>query len=213
MLFTTQIFIFIFLPACLGAYYLICGISRIGRLNKIIERTRLKDFVIIVFSLGFYMWACFDNVFRLIFYMLVVYMLALWIDAAKRKGGYLLIKYETSLESDNTRKLYLAMLVLAIAVVSIVFCLVYYNYSDFIINCWNKVFGDNVAPKSLAAPLGLSFITFSAVSYLTDIYRGNARPGGVGLFPVPDLFPEDYFRAYSSLERFYAADKREKSFA
>lgn len=125
------------------------------------------------------MWACFDNVFRLIFYMLVVYMLALWIDAAKRKGGYLLIKYETSLESDNTRKLYLAMLVLAIAVVSIVFCLVYYNYSDFIINCWNKVFGDNVAPKSLAAPLGLSFITFSAVSYLTDIYRGNARPGGV----------------------------------
>ena len=159
------------------------------------------------------MWACFDNVFRLIFYMLVVYMLALWIDAAKRKGGYLLIKYETSLESDNTRKLYLAMLVLAIAVVSIVFCLVYYNYSDFIINCWNKVFGDNVAPKSLAAPLGLSFITFSAVSYLTDIYRGNARPGGVGLFPVPDLFPEDYFRAYSSLERFYAADKREKSFA
>ena len=55
MLFTTQIFLFIFLPTCLGVYYLICCISRVGELNRIIEKTRLKDFVIIVFSLGFYM--------------------------------------------------------------------------------------------------------------------------------------------------------------
>lgn len=33
--------------------------------------------------------------------------------------------------------------------------------------------------KSLAAPLGLSFLTFSAVSYLTDIYRGDAAQGSL----------------------------------
>ena len=33
--------------------------------------------------------------------------------------------------------------------------------------------------KALAAPLGLSFITFSAISYLTDIYRGQASAGSL----------------------------------
>lgn len=179
MLFTTQIFIFIFFPLCLAAYYIICGLGRLGGYKKIVDRLRPKDLVIVAFSLGFYMWACFDNVFRLVFYMLIVYMLALWIDAARRSGGFLTVNYDSDIAADKpAQKIYLSMLVLAVAVLLVAFCLVYYNYSDFLINCWNKLFGDSIAPKSLAAPLGISFITFSAISYLTDIYRGNARPGG-----------------------------------
>ncbi len=37
--------------------------------------------------------------------------------------------------------------------------------------------------------------------------------GGVGLLLVPDIFSEDHLGTYSALERFYAADKKEKSFA
>ena len=192
MLFTTQIFIFVFFPLCLAAYYIICGLSRLGGCKKIVDRLRLKDLVIVAFSLGFYMWASFDNVFRLVFDMLVVYMLALWIDAARRSGGFLTVNYDSDIAADKpTRKIYLSMLVLAAAVLLVAFCLVYYNYSDFLINCWNKLFGDNIAPKSLAAPLGISFITFSAISYLTDIYRGNARPGGVlDCFLFLSFFPK-----------------------
>lgn len=33
--------------------------------------------------------------------------------------------------------------------------------------------------KSLVAPLGISFLTFSAISYIVDIYRGNATSGSL----------------------------------
>ncbi|MBF0786609.1 MBOAT family protein [Streptococcus sp. 19428wC2_LYSM12] len=55
--------------------------------------------------------------------------------------------------------------------------MVYFNYSNFLIQVWNSLFGEQLPPKSLLTPLGISFITFSSISYLTDIYRGQARPG------------------------------------
>lgn len=39
--------------------------------------------------------------------------------------------------------------------------------------------GSSNEPQSILAPLGLSFITFSAISYLADIYRGNASAGSL----------------------------------
>ncbi|MCQ9212826.1 MBOAT family O-acyltransferase [Streptococcus sp. VEG1o] len=59
----------------------------------------------------------------------------------------------------------------------VTFSLVYFNYSNFLIQVWNSLFGEQLPPKSLLTPLGISFITFSSISYLTDIYRGQARPG------------------------------------
>ena len=59
------------------------------------------------------------------------------------------------------------------ACVSVVtFVLVYYKYADFITNLFTFNFQDK--KTSLVAPIGISFITFSAISYLVDIRRGNA---------------------------------------
>ncbi|WP_345941221.1 MBOAT family O-acyltransferase [Merdimmobilis hominis] len=148
-------------------------LSCIKKLQWLFDKLRIKDIILIVFSLGFYMWSSFDNVFRLIFYIFVVYLLGLWIQTVKSKGYYFSIHQSQTSE----KRIYFCLIPLIIAVSLITFCLIYFNYSNFLIDCWNKVFGDNIGAKSLVAPIGISFLTFSAISYLTDIYRGHATAG------------------------------------
>ena len=179
MVFTTQIFTFVFLPLSVIIYLLADRLSCIKALNGLFARLRVKDFILILFSLGFYAWACFDNVFRLLAYIVIVYLLALLISYAKGKGKYVLLRSAAPDGTETAKKFYLSVIPFALAVASVVFVLVYYNYSGFISDCWNKLFGANTHAVSLTAPLGLSFITFSAISYLADIYRGQAEPGSI----------------------------------
>ena len=76
MVFTTQIFIFAFFPLCVVAYLLADRVEKIGRFGVWLKKLRAKDVLLIAFSLVFYMWACFDDVFKLILYILLVYILA-----------------------------------------------------------------------------------------------------------------------------------------
>jgi alginate O-acetyltransferase complex protein AlgI len=52
--------------------------------------------------------------------------------------------------------------------------LLFFKYSSFL---WTNVLGNppNAYLQSVHLPLGISFFTFHAVSYLLDIYRGDAR--------------------------------------
>lgn len=175
MVFTTQIFLFVFFPACVLSYIAADRLSKIKKLASACGKIRLKDWILILFSLGFYMWACFDNVFRLVFYIVIVYLLALVVNHVKQKKYYVALRRETEAGASGEKRFYMSRIPFVLALV--VFCLVYFNYSNFLIHCWNKVFGDNIGAKSLMAPLGLSFITFSAISYLSDTYRGKATPG------------------------------------
>ena len=177
MVFTTQIFLFVFFPACVLSYIAADRLSKIKKLASACGKIRLKDWILILFSLGFYMWACFDNVFRLVFYIVIVYLLALGVNHVKQKKYYVALRRETEAGASGEKRFYMSRIPFVLALALVVFCLVYFNYSNFLIHCWNKVFGDNIGAKSLMAPLGLSFITFSAISYLSDTYRGKATPG------------------------------------
>ena len=178
MVFTTQIFLFVYFPICMICYYIADRLCRLKKIGRFLDRLRFKDLILIAFSLGFYMWSCFDNVFRLLLYVIVVYILALWIAHTKSRGYFIRQENNSTDQSDREqRKLHLHVFPLIISVALVIFCLIYFNYTDFLIACWNSVFGDSIPSKSLVAPLGLSFITFSAVSYLTDIYRGDAKTG------------------------------------
>lgn len=42
---------------------------------------------------------------------------------------------------------------------------------------WNWMFGSSWSVSTGLAPLGISFLTFSAISYLADISRGSAEAG------------------------------------
>jgi alginate O-acetyltransferase complex protein AlgI len=58
--------------------------------------------------------------------------------------------------------------------------LAYFKYSNFFIGELNTVFGHHGLTawhwRKVVLPIGISFITFEEISYLTDVYRGDARP-------------------------------------
>lgn len=62
-----------------------------------------------------------------------------------------------------------------IASLFILFCisiLAYFKYSNFAIKVINELSGSNIEYLKLVVPVGLSFYTFQAISYVADIYRG-----------------------------------------
>ena len=76
MVFTSQIFVFAFFPLCLAAYLFVYWLESRGKFGTCLVKMRIKDIILICFSLAFYMWACFDDMFKLVFYILVVYIFA-----------------------------------------------------------------------------------------------------------------------------------------
>ncbi len=61
---------------------------------------------------------------------------------------------------------------------SIVVCLMpllFFKYGDFFLENGNRLFHQNVPLLGLALPVGISFYTFQVLSYVIDVYRGDAK--------------------------------------
>ncbi len=51
------------------------------------------------------------------------------------------------------------------------------KYLNFSISVTNRIFGTELSPfESLLVPLGISFLVFTAISYLVDIYKEKCKP-------------------------------------
>ena len=62
-----------------------------------------------------------------------------------------------------------------------------FKYTGFVVEFINSLFPQNVlTPASIALPIGISFFTFQALSYVIDVYKGTAaaekNPFYVGLY-------------------------------
>ena len=64
-------------------------------------------------------------------------------------------------------------LVLTLAIVIILLPLLYFKYSNFFLSSINAVFSSNFGLLDVALPVGISFFTFQAISYVVDVYRGR----------------------------------------
>ncbi len=62
---------------------------------------------------------------------------------------------------------------LALAIVIILLPLLYFKYSNFFLSSINAVFSSNFGLLDVALPVGISFFTFQAISYVVDVYRGR----------------------------------------
>ena len=72
------------------------------------------------------------------------------------------------MRSDNHRKLWLwATILVTLAP------LVYFKYTNFLIEIVNEAIATNFSPLSIFLPIGVSFYTFQAISYSIDVYRGT----------------------------------------
>ncbi len=66
----------------------------------------------------------------------------------------------------------------------------YYKYADFLLVNWSAVSGRAVGLRDLALPLGISFFTFKAISYLVDVFRD---PSLLSPSPIHDALYLSFF--------------------
>ncbi|WP_419025328.1 MBOAT family O-acyltransferase [Emergencia sp.] len=69
-----------------------------------------------------------------------------------------------------------ARLMLALSVAGNLSLLGYFKYTDFFIENINQLAGTSIGLLQLTLPIGISFYTFQAMSYVIDVYRDKARP-------------------------------------
>ena len=70
-------------------------------------------------------------------------------------------------------------LCLIIGILGDVLILGYFKYAVFLSGIVNTAFGRNIVNVgSIALPIGISFFTFQAISYIVDVYRGQTQASG-----------------------------------
>lgn len=145
MQYTDLLFLFVFLPALLAAYY-IC-------------RPKYRNIILIMFSLIFYSCGAPE-------YMWLLYLLLL-VDAGV---GCLIIKLK---ETNWKRNRFISIILMIVGIFFNLSILGYYKYFNFIVMNANRVFNTGFAARDILLPMGLSFFIFRAISYLVDCYSGR----------------------------------------
>lgn len=113
---------------------------------------RLKNAALLLCSLVFYAW----GEPRFVLFM-----------AAAILQGYAAARL---MERYPTRR----RLLLTLSAVLSLGILAYCKYADFLISGFNAVTGLSVPLLRMALPIGISFYTFQILSYVIDVYRGDA---------------------------------------
>ncbi len=145
MLFCSSVFLFVFFPLCLALYYLV--------------PRKLKNFVLLVFSLVFYAWGEPKYVIIMILSITVAYITGLFADTKKyKKNGVL--------------KGRIAMIT---AIVWNLGFLFFFKYTNLFIDTANSLGGFGIKPLEVVLPIGISFYSFQTLSYVIDVYKGEVR--------------------------------------
>jgi D-alanyl-lipoteichoic acid acyltransferase DltB (MBOAT superfamily) len=125
---------------------------------------RYRNVFLLLASLSFYAFGEPKFVLLLIASIVFNYLVALVIGGCKRKG--------------------IRRLCLMIGVTCDLLLLIIYKYMNFITQNLQRSF-PFVSVTSFALPIGISFFTFQAISYLADVYRGEdiqKNPLDLGLY-------------------------------
>ena len=164
MVFSSLTFLFLFLPVVLALYFLLDCFVPV-----------LKNGFLCIASLMFYAFGEPDFVLILIDSIIINWIFALCIDKIGRKGTNARLFKKTLLIID---------IVLNVAL------LVVFKYTNFITSNLSLLY-PNINVTSIALPIGISFFTFQAMSYVIDVYRGEEaqiNPINLGLYI--SLFPQ-----------------------
>ena len=95
---------------------------------------------------------------------------------------------------------------LALAVAFDLGLLAYFKYAGFFLSSADNVARDSRGSSNVTLPVGISFFTFMAISYVVDTYRGELVPGVVrALRGVPGVLPASRRRPDRARERAAAA--------
>ena len=181
MLFSSLTFVWFFLPALALIYYLMPG-------------RKLKNAILLIASLIFYTWGEPRYVVLVLLSILVNYVFGLVIAGLDRGPGVKASDEKGPGEMKPDRKrLGRKKLALAVCVIANICLLGYFKYFNFFLELVYTIAGkDGFTPRNIPLPIGISFYTFQAISYIADIYRG-VKPVQKNMFRLAlyiSLFPQ-----------------------
>lgn len=146
MVFSGIPFLFYFLPAVLILYYTVFAFS-----------TRGRNVLLAAASLLFYAWGEPEYVILLIISCLINWLFGILIHLLHEK---------------NTLKRF----ILTAACLFNIGILFYFKYLNFTVDTLNNISGGNFfRVYNIIIPMGISFFTLQALSYVIDVYRGKAN--------------------------------------
>ena len=145
MLFSTTTFIIVFLPIVILIYY------------ALLRKTKnLKNVFLFIVSILFYAWGEPDFVFIMMLSIIVNWFFGLLID-----------KYR---EKKVVSKVILSiMLIFNLGILGI------FKYLTFLMININSIFNISMKIPNIVLPIGISFFTFQAISYVIDIYKQDTK--------------------------------------
>ena len=143
MLFSSNIFIFVFLPIVLLLYYTLF-------------RFKFKNFFLLVASLIFYGWGEPKFIIIMIVSILMNFIFGLLVDKFRN-------------EKAKSKVILITMIALNISILFL------FKYLAFTISNINLHGGYSLNIPNITLPIGISFFTFQAISYVVDVYRNDGR--------------------------------------
>ena len=114
--------------------------------------------VLLAFSLVFYAWGEPLYILLMLFSATLNYVFGIFIGAS---------------ETDRGKKIAMVS-----GVVLNLLLLGVFKYTGFMVENINALFGLSIPVPSISLPLGISFYTFQAMTYVIDVYRGYCPPQG-----------------------------------
>lgn len=117
---------------------------------------RVKNVSLLLLSLGFYAWGDPTYVWLLVLAVLINWLLCLAMEHHARDRGR-------------------ARLLLALAVVVNLGILGFYKYQGFLAENLSSLTGLSIPSLDLPLPIGISYYTLRLVTYVVDVYRGQAK--------------------------------------
>ena len=183
MQFTSLTYLYLFFPVTLVLYYVFY--RHMAKKGSCL----IGNIILTLFSIVFYAAAGVRDVLILLIFVCVIYCLGRLVAWTRTKEAARVgaISTETGVSEETVaklsghsasgktaaKKIRWSPLVLAVSIAAVLYVLVYCKYRPFLWQIGIHL-GGAAETKSL---LGVSFIVFSAISYLIDIYRGDATPG------------------------------------
>ena len=120
---------------------------------------KARTVLLVLLSLLFYAWGDVTHLPLLLFSTIFTYVAGMEIGL-----------YKVRRQERSARR---AMIVAAAVHVIV---LGFYKYTDFFMQNFAVLFRREPVQSGIALPIGISFFTFSAISYLADIYMDRAEP-------------------------------------
>lgn len=144
MVFSSAIFLFVFFPIVCGLYF-------------IIKNLQIRNGLLIVASLIFYGFGEPVYVFLMIGSIIINYLLGLLISFLEHRQFLIRKRF-----------------ILVLAVILNIGILCVFKYTAFILENINYIGSINIKIPIIILPIGISFFSFQALSYVIDVYRDDS---------------------------------------